>query len=180
MELWDLYTKDREKTGLTMVRGEAQPEGYYRLAVHACIFNDKDEMLIQHRQPFKKGWSDMWDVSMGGGAVYGDTSRTAVRRELMEELGIEICFDEIQPALTINFEYGFDDFYLIQKNVELDSLKLQQEEVSEVRWAGLGEILQMIEDGIFIPYHKSFLELLFYMGKHHDTLTAKDHTGKRG
>lgn len=26
MELWDLYTKDRIKTGETMVRGEAQPE----------------------------------------------------------------------------------------------------------------------------------------------------------
>ena len=30
MELFDLYTSDRIKTGKTMVRGEQTPEGFYR------------------------------------------------------------------------------------------------------------------------------------------------------
>lgn len=34
MELWDLYTKDRHKTGKTMMRGAEQPEDLYRLVVH--------------------------------------------------------------------------------------------------------------------------------------------------
>lgn len=41
MELWDLYTKDRIKTNQTMIRGDKQPEGVYRLVVHVCIFNSK-------------------------------------------------------------------------------------------------------------------------------------------
>ena len=76
MELFDLYTAEGEKTGRTIVRGEPVPEGFYRLVVHVCIFNPEGKMLIQQRQPFKKGWSNMWDVSVGGCAVAGDSSRS--------------------------------------------------------------------------------------------------------
>ena len=71
MELFDLYTADREKTGQTMVRGEPTPEGFYRLVVHVCIFNPEGQMLIQQRQPFKRGWANLWDVTVGGCAVAG-------------------------------------------------------------------------------------------------------------
>ena len=49
MELWDLYTNEREKTGLVMKRGEPMPKGYCRLVVHICVFNTAGELLIQHR-----------------------------------------------------------------------------------------------------------------------------------
>ena len=66
MELFDLYTADRVKTGRTMVRGDAVPEGCYRIVVHVCIFDPEGRMLIQQRQPFKEGWSNMWDITVGG------------------------------------------------------------------------------------------------------------------
>ena len=47
MELFDLYTSDRVKTGRTMIRGEQTPEGFYRMVVHVCIFNPDGQMLIQ-------------------------------------------------------------------------------------------------------------------------------------
>ena len=176
MELWDLYTKDREKTNRTMIRGEQRPDGYYRIVVHICIFNDKGEMLIQQRQPFKKGWSNMWDISVGGSAVAGDTSQTAAERELREELGIEMSFERIMPSLTINFEDGFDDIYVVEKNVEIADLKLQYEEVQTAKWAGLDEIMEMIDGGAFIPYHKSLVELLFFMRNHRGSHTRQDTT----
>ena len=162
MEKWDLYTKDRILTGKTMIRGEAVPDGYYRLAVHICIFNSEGEMLIQKRQPFKSGWSGMWDVSVGGSAVSGDTSSAAASRELFEELGIEHSFEDIAPTLSYTFKNGFDDVYVIKKNVDIDTLKLQYEEVEAVKWADADEIKKMIDGGIFIPYHKSYIDLLFF------------------
>ena len=33
MEIFDLYDKDRNKLNQTMVRGDVQPEGTYRMAV---------------------------------------------------------------------------------------------------------------------------------------------------
>ena len=176
MELFDLYTAEREKTGKTMVRGEPTPEGYYRLVVHVCIFNEKGQMLIQQRQPFKSGWSNLWDISVGGSAVAGDSSRSAAERETREELGLSIDLSDIRPTLTIHWENGFDDYYIMRLSPDLGSLRLQYEEVQRVCWAGKEEILRMIDDGIFIPYEKSLIELLFFRRDHRSSHTREDTT----
>lgn len=177
MELFDLYTADREKTGKTMARGEPTPEGFYRLVVHVCIFNEQGQMLIQQRQPFKSGWSNLWDISVGGSAVAGDSSRSAAERETWEELGLSIDLSEERPTLTIYWENGFDDYYVVNQTPNLDSLKLQYEEVQRVRWADKDEILGMIDDGSFIPYEKSMIELLFFRRNHRSSHTRRDTTG---
>ncbi|MDE5564344.1 MAG: hypothetical protein K2I93_04255, partial [Oscillospiraceae bacterium] len=69
MELFDLFDRNRSPLNKTIQRGEPMPEGCYHIVVHVCIFNSNGEMLIQQRQPFKAGWSDMWDISCGGSAV---------------------------------------------------------------------------------------------------------------
>lgn len=166
MELWDLYTCERQKTGCTMFRGDDQPEGLFRLVVHVCIFNSAGDMLIQQRQPFKKGWPNLWDITVGGSAVSGDTSHSAAERELYEELGIQIFLENIRPMLTVHFDRGFDDIYLIEQDVDLHELHLQQEEVQAARWCSHQGILHMIEEGTFIPYHESLISLLFAMRKY--------------
>ena len=161
MELWDLYKIDRTKNGKTMIRGNKIEEGNYRLVVHACIFNSDGKMLIQQRQPFKSGWSNMWDITVGGSAQKGDTSQDTVERELFEEIGLTINLQNVRPNLTMNFDTGFDDVYLIEKDIDISNLKLQYEEVQQVKWADLNEILLMIDEGIFIPYYKSLIQLFF-------------------
>ncbi|WGX77649.1 NUDIX domain-containing protein (plasmid) [Paraclostridium bifermentans] len=163
MEIWDLYDKDRIKTGETMVRGSQFKENTYHLVVHVCIFNLEGKMLIQQRQPFKDGWPNMWDITVGGSAVSGDTSQLAAEREVYEEIGYKLFLDGIRPALTINFDKGFDDIYLIQKDIDISKLKLQYEEVQSVKWSSKEEILSMIDEEIFIPYHKGLIDLLFFM-----------------
>ncbi len=176
MELLDLYTADREKTGRTMVRGEPTPAGFYRLVVHVCIFNPEGQVLIQQRQPFKKGWSNLWDISVGGSAVSGDSSRSAAERETFEELGLSVDLSDVRPTLTVHWEHGFDDYYVLTQDVDLSSLCLQAEEVQVVRWASKDEILQMIDDGRFIPYEKSLIELLFFRRDHRSSHTREDPT----
>lgn len=161
MELWDVYDVERKKTDKTMVRGEPFKAGEYHLVIHVCLFNSKGEMLIQQRQPFKEGWPNMWDITVGGSSVKGDTSQTAAERELAEELGLKWDFQKTRPHLTINYENGFDDVYLIQKDIDIDKLKLQYEEVQRVKWASKDEIFSMIEKGEFIPYYQSLIQLFF-------------------
>ena len=178
MELFDLYTRDRVKTGRTMVRGDKVPEGLYRLVVHVCIFDPEGRMLIQQRQPFKKGWSNMWDITVGGCAVAGDTSQDAAEREVREEIGLELDLQDERPTMTTTFEGGFDDYYVLTRDVDLSSLHLQYEEVQTVRWAEKEEILRMIDDGQFISYEKSLIELLFFFRNHSGTHTKGDPTRK--
>ncbi len=173
MELWDIYNIDRTKSGKTMVRGEPFQKGNYHLVVHACIFNSKGEMLIQQRQPFKAGWSNMWDITVGGSATKGETSQTAIERELFEEIGLKIDLQDRRPHLTMNFDTGFDDIYLIENDVNINDLKLQYEEVQQVKWATLDEILQKIDDGVFIPYYKTLIQLFFDIRKRYGCTNVK-------
>lgn len=180
MELWDIYDIDRVRTGKTMVRGEPTPDGALRLVIHVCIFNRDGKMLIQQRQPFKKGWSGMWDMTVGGHAVAGDDSRTAAMREVKEELGLDIDLEGQRPAVTINWEKGFDDVFIVNMDVDTDKLSLQQEEVCAVKWADIDEIKSMIDGGSFIPYHKGYMEMLFHLKDRRSTHTDHDRSVPHG
>lgn len=169
MEYFDLYDQDRIPLGKQIQRGNKIPEGEYHIAVHVCVFNSENQMLIQQRQPFKEGWSNMWDVSVGGSAVAGENSQAAAQRELEEEIGLKFSFENIRPMLTVHFDHGFDDIYTIKYDVSVSELKLQYEEVQAVKWATEEEILSMIADGSFIPYHEQLISLLFFMSDHRGT-----------
>ena len=176
MEYWDVYDINRIKTGKTMIRGSEFEDNAYHLVVHVCIFNNKGEMLIQQRQPFKEGWPNMWDISVGGSAVAGDTSQTAAEREVLEEIGLKLALNGIRPHLTINFDRGFDDIYLIEKNVDINELILQPEEVQAVKWAGRDEIIAMIEKGDFIPYYPELVNLFFQIRKKYGCISRETHS----
>lgn len=145
-----------------MVRGDATPEGRYRLVVHVCIFNTKGEMLIQQRVPFKSTWANMWDLSAAGGVVSGETSQDAARRELFEEIGLDADFSGKPHAFSSTFPEGFDDFYILEQDLDISTLRCQPEEVQALKWASLEEVHAMIDSGEFIPYHKGFIEFLFF------------------
>ena len=165
MEVWDLYTKDREKTNKTMIRGEKTPGGFYRLAVTVCIFNSEGKMLIQQRVSFKDDWPNLWDVSCAGSSISGDTSQMVAEREVFEELGLKINLQNERPHLTNHFVDGFTDVYILNLDVDLSKLKLQPEEVQNVKWATMEEIFTMLDEKTFIPYHKAWIELLFHRSK---------------
>ena len=166
MELWDIYDEERRLTGKTMVRGEAYPEDGYHLVVHMCVFNSKGEMLLQRRQLDKDGWPGMWDITMGGSAVAGDNSRTAAEREVLEEMGIKVDLTGVRPVLTMHRPHIFDDFYIVEKDMELSELRFQPEEVCDAKWADEAEALRMLDEGVFIPYHRSFISLLYDLYRH--------------
>ena len=134
-EIIDLYDVDRLLTGKTANRGDALEEGTYRMVVHVCIFNSKGEMLIQRRADDIVRWPSYWDVSVGGGASAGDTSRQAAERETAEELGLHIDFSDRRPVISVNFSEGFDDFYTVEMDISLEDLHLQTEEVAEAERA---------------------------------------------
>ena len=163
MELWDLYDKNRMKTGETAVRGgDPIPEGRYHIVVHAAVFNDRGEMLIQQRQPWKDVFPDLWDISVGGSAVAGEDAPLACFRELEEEVGLSL--DGIRngrAVFTVNFGNGFDDYFVDHWNGDPASLILQESEVKAVRFASREEIAEMTAAGTFIPYHPGLMDLLF-------------------
>lgn len=169
--MMDLYDKNRQPLHETAVRGTELPKGKYRIVVHVCIFNEKDEMLIQQRQSSKQMFPDLWDITAGGQVSAGETGAESAERELAEELGIHIDMSDMRPMGTMNFKDGFDDVYLLRAEVDISRLQLQKEEVQAAKWASQEEILRMIKNGEFIRYHESYIGLLFAMIDGDDTFS---------
>ena len=63
----------------------------------------KGQFLIQQRQPWKKGWANMWDCAAAGSVLIGETSEMAAIRETKEELGIELHMENAELYLLLNF-----------------------------------------------------------------------------
>lgn len=161
MELIDIYDKDKKVTGLTVIRGTKLNTDEYRLVVHVCVFNSRNQLLIQKRQPLKKGWPGKWDVSVGGVVQVGENSAQAAQRELREEIGADVDLSTARPLICTTFINGFDDYYSVEINEDESFFTPQPEEVEKVMWADKQTVLYMIDSGSFIPYHKSFIEVLF-------------------
>lgn len=164
-ELFDILDVDGNPTGKTKPRGIPFAEGEYRRVVHIVILSDDGKMLIQQRQFFKSGWAGMWDVTVGGSATAGENGREAAKRELFEEIGLDLDFTNVRPVITLSFDRGFDDFFVFVENVDIKDLKLQKEEVRDVMWADCDTVCSMIDEGEFIPYKKEFIRILFGMTK---------------
>lgn len=163
-EIMDLYTADRQKAG-THVRGKKHAEGLYTMVVHVYIFNSKNEMLLQQKSD-QKNKNNIWDFSAGGCSLSGETSREAITRELFEELGIRHDFSAETPYLTTYYKDCFDDVYILRNvDVDISTLALQKSEVKAAKWATKDDILQLIDEGKFLPFSKDYIELLFFLNQ---------------
>ena len=160
MEKFDLYDINRKKLNIVVNRGDKIPPGCFRLVVHLVIFNSKGEILIQKRHPNKKNWPSMWDITVGGCVSSGETSLEAINRESKEELGLDLENEIKRAIFSFNFSEGFDDIYILNKDINLNELQLQESEVVDAKWASIEEIIQMMKNNEFITYHESFLKLL--------------------
>lgn len=140
----DLYNKNSELTGLTYYKGDKVPEGYYPMVVMIAIENSKGEFLMQKRVPRKGG-----DYGVTGGhPKSGETPYEGIITEVYEELGIDISNNEI-----IEFASGCDGkdcfkMYYTKLDLDVEDFKIQEEELTEVRWFSFDELNEMVEEKI--------------------------------
>ena len=172
METWDIYDKNRMKTGKTRTRSEKFAPGEYILIVMILIFNSRGQMLIQRRQEHLKWHPGMWTMTAGGAAIAGETPGEAAARELFEELGIKMQFDA-RAHFSMTNDGAFIDYFLVTTDVDLADIAMPTSEVMEVKWADKDEMLRMIEAGECIPYRRSFLEFCFDMGREYDLIARQ-------
>jgi hypothetical protein len=94
--------------------------------------------LFQKRSLSKKIAPGRYDVSVGGHYATGEDAATAGPREIKEELGLDVKFDDLLPVGRRVFvycftpgviEYEFQDVFLLPRNVQPEDITLQEEEV---------------------------------------------------
>lgn len=142
MEWNDIYDRNRKPTGRTHRRGTPWHPGEYGLVVCVWVYNDQGQLLLTRRAP-GKSFAGTWENS-GGAAQAGESSLTAITRELFEETGIvaspeEFCL--LDSGTDRNTHY---DFYTLRRNMSLDQIQLQEGETDDAQWVSLEQIHQMI------------------------------------
>ena len=148
MELWDLYDRDRKKTGLSQIRGEPIPEGSYHLVVHVWIRNGRGEYLISQRSPDREKDPLKWEC-VGGSALMGDDSLSAASREVQEEVGVVLSPNQGKIVKTMLREHLQDivDVWLFEYDGKVDISKASTKEVVQAHWMEVEDIRALADKG---------------------------------
>lgn len=148
-ELWDLYDENRTKTGLTMRRGDAVPAGLYHLSVSGWIADSRGRILLTQRAA-QKSYPLLYECT-GGCVCAREDSLTAIRREIFEELGLDMGPAPARLIYSARREEDFYDAYLFPAPDPLPAFVLQREEVADAKWVTFGELLSMRSRGELHP-----------------------------
>ena len=69
-----------------------------------------------------------------------------IREEIKEELGIDINEDEVKLFKTYKYDDAFKDVFYIKKDIDINSLTYQEDEVEYVKYLTKDEILNLINN----------------------------------
>lgn len=159
MELWDLYTRERARTGETHVRGERLPPDRYHLVVHVWIRSSRGEWLISQRAASRPTFPLKWE-SVGGSVTAGEDSLTGALREAEEEVGVQL-----DPALgrcissTVREHFqDIRDVWLFTYDGDLDLSRATTDEVAQMRWMTVEDIRELYEAGELVHTLGYFFE----------------------
>ena len=148
-ELWDVYDRQGNLTGKTKARGVAFVDGEYYLAVGLWIVNQGGQVLIQKRTLTKKSHPGKWNIT-GGCALAGEDSITACIREAHEEIGFQFSPQDITLIERTFTRVAFFDDYITVCDLDISKAVLQPDEVSELRWASMDEVVDLHNAGKFM------------------------------
>ena len=145
-EYTDLYDENKKITDKKIFRKKGcklnVPKGYYNIVVLAFIKNSKGEFLLQKTS---KNKGSVWAVT-GGHVKSGSTSFNCVIDEINEELGILIDENDIKFFKTYKYETAFKDVYYIEKDIDVNSLVYEKEEVECAKYFTVDEINELINN----------------------------------
>lgn len=111
------------------------------------VLNSKNELLLQKRIPTKELYPNKWCSSCAGHLLSGDTYEEGAKRELMEELGIDVPIKKI-GFFRYSTIYGLlndKEFYTMYVAHHDEPFNFQKEEMTEVRFFSFKELMSLMK-----------------------------------
>lgn len=147
-EYWDIYDKNRVFQNRTIRRGDRFEDGDYYVSCEVIFQNSQRELLVTLRNPNKKA-GGLWEF-VGGGVLAGETTAQATVREVKEEIGIAITESDLLFLHEYRQKNYFMDIYLVNKDIDIDSLVLDENEATAAKWVSEAELQVMIDNKQFV------------------------------
>ena len=151
MELIEIVDENGNYTGQVMDKEEAHDKNLLHNELGIFIINDKKEILLEKRSANKRFNPNKWGLCAGHVDAY-ETLEEAALREIKEEVGLDVSIEELIPygekEVTIKDSNShITYFYYVKCNKKEDEFIIQEEELSEVKWFNIDEIIMMIKEG---------------------------------
>lgn len=162
MELWDLYTENRIKTGETHVRGNPLPKDKYHVVVNVWIKNSEGKYLISKRSKTRPKNPLMFET-VGGAALKGENSLQAAIREVKEEVGIDLnpkAGKLIYSDTRKNINSILDAF-IFHYDGEVYLKNATTDEVESVKWMSPDKIYELHKKGLLVNMFDYCFEKVF-------------------
>lgn len=153
-EMFDALNERGEFTNTTVSRKECHLKGIVHRAVVVFVINSNNQILLQKRSKSKKQWPNLWDITAGGHVLAGEFGYQAVIREAKEEIHLDIKPEELlfigsTTSRMVKDEIvdcHFNEFYILKKDVLIDNLEIQEEEVQDIRWFSKDDVIKRIHN----------------------------------
>lgn len=151
MEYLDVYDNDGNITGRKIIRGDKtavlNDNEHIALSV-IFIENSTGEFLIQKTSKEKGG-----EFSFTGGHVdSGETPLEAIRREVKEELDVDIT-GTIEEYGFLSYDKPLRYLFYLKQDINLKDISVQKEEVDNVKYMSVFKIKELIENDEMLKSH---------------------------
>jgi isopentenyldiphosphate isomerase len=112
-ELLEVFDSAGQPTGRAKTRAAIHLDGDWHVAFHCWILrNNGREVVLQRRSLLKDTFAGLWDASAAGHWRFGESAAQA-SREIAEELGLAVAFDQLryrgQERSARQFDNGLTD-----------------------------------------------------------------------
>lgn len=117
-------------------RQEVHQKGYWHRVSHIWVVNSKGQILCQRRSLLKDSSPGKWESFFGGHLGPGVDYLDGARRELREELGLDLPADKFTFLTLYRREAGkeYQAVYFIKWDGDMSSIQVEEEEIDQLKW----------------------------------------------
>ena len=166
-ELIDILTPEGKPTQKTALKSEAHKNGWFHATVHIWLFTSDKKILLQKRALTKKVFPGIWDISVAGHIGAGEEILEAAKREIFEEIGLELEEKDLIKIGTrihqVIHENGIQDnehhhIFIAELKVPVSALTMQEEEVAGLKLWNLTVLKQTknLENVLLPRFHEYY------------------------
>lgn len=160
MELLDIVDEYGTPTGAVIEREKAHRCGIRHRTSHVWLLRqhrDAIQVLLQKRSMDKDSFPGCYDTSSAGHIPAGESFLQSARRELREELGIDVKQEELIYCGQRRFEFRdvfhgkvfwdhqISNVYVLWRDLDETEFSVQKTEVESVLWMDWDQCLDMVE-----------------------------------
>lgn len=138
---------DNDKVIGRVSREEVYANKLTHRIVHVYVFNSAGELALQRRSATVDYCPRHFGVSAAGHVRSGESFEQAAKRELKEEMGIEVPLEFIAKEYYTEDPRGVMKFIALYRTTYDGELPFDPQEVESVEWLALERVRMMLARG---------------------------------